>query len=200
MKSWIVIALFSLIPLSLFAQKDQKAKGILQKTASTLKNSGGIRANFEGTQEGTIWMDNQLFYLNAAGIESWYDGKTLWSYVADNDEVNVSNPTSEELQAINPYLIIQSFKEGFDYQYRGMRNQNSQKVHEIALTPEIEQDLSALTLFINESYIPIYIKLVQSNQEIEFKVTNYKLQQQFKKSDFSFDKKKYPEAEIIDLR
>lgn len=198
-KNWI-LGIILLFPLGLFAQKEQKAQGILEKTASVLEKSGGIRANFKGTQNGSIWMDNEMFYLNAAGIESWYNGETLWSYVADNEEVNVSNPTADELQAINPYLIIQSFGVGFNYHYRGIRHLNSQKVYEIELTPEVEQDLTAITLLISESYIPIYIKLVQNNQEIEFNITDYKLQQHFKKSDFTFDKKKYPEVEIIDLR
>ena len=43
----------------------------------------------------------------------WFDGKTQWTYVKQNGEVNISNPTAAELQAINPYNFINLYKKGY---------------------------------------------------------------------------------------
>lgn len=38
-----------------------------------------------------------------------------------NDEVNVSNPTQEELQQINPYTFLYMYQKGFSYKLGATR-------------------------------------------------------------------------------
>ena len=57
------------------------------------------------------------FYLNSGGIQSWFDGTTQWSYLESSEEVNVSNPTPDELQTINPYALLSIYKSGYNYKY-----------------------------------------------------------------------------------
>ena len=62
------------------------------------------------------------FYLNSGGIQSWFDGTTQWSYLESSEEVNVSNPTPEELQTINPYALLSIYKSGYNYKvYRDQK-------------------------------------------------------------------------------
>ena len=49
--------------------------------------------------------------------------------------------------------------------------------------------------------MPLYIKIVQENQSaIEFKVITCQHSQHLSDEMFTFDKNKFPDAEIIDLR
>lgn len=189
------------MPLCIFAQKDTKARQVLDRTASTLQQAGGIRATFEGSNNGTLLMKGEKFFLDCAGISSWFDGKTQWSYVSDNEEVTVSIPTPEELQGINPYALIQSYKNGYNYQYKGKHTQNGIIGHEVKLIPEHEQSLKSITLFVTEKYLPIYIKVEQDNgMADEIIITSCQTNQKLNDNVFVFDKKKYPNAEIIDMR
>ena len=139
--------------------------------------------------------------MDCAGISSWFDGKTQWSYVSDNEEVTVSIPTPEELQGINPYALIQSYKNGYNYQYKGKHTQNGIIGHEVKLIPEHEQSLKSITLFVTEKYLPIYIKVEQDNgMADEIIITSCQTNQKLNDNVFVFDKKKYPNAEIIDMR
>lgn len=189
------------MPLCIFAQKDTKARQVLDRTASALQQAGGIRATFEGSNNGTLLMKGEKFFLDCAGISSWFDGKTQWSYVSDNEEVTVSIPTPEELQGINPYALIQSYKNGYNYQYKGKHTQNGIIGHEVKLIPEHEQSLKSITLFVTEKYLPIYIKVEQDNgMADEIIITSCQTNQNLNDNVFVFDKKKYPNAEIIDMR
>ena len=118
MKRLFTIGMLSFLPYFLGAQTDKKAEEVLDKTLTELSGANGIRAEFGGTENGFLLLKGEKFYLNNGNIQSWYDGKTQWSYVDDTEEVNISHPTPEELQSINPYFILMLYKTKFNYTYR----------------------------------------------------------------------------------
>ena len=93
----------------------QTAKQVLDKTAATISSKSGIKANFTisgnkyGNVSGTIAVKGRKFQATTPMAVMWFDGKTQWTYMKKNDEVNVSNPTEAQLQAINPYNFINHF-------------------------------------------------------------------------------------------
>ena len=163
----------------LSAQKDKQAREILDKTANARQQAGGIRATFGGTGNGTLLLKGNQFYLNSGGIQSWFDGKTQWSYLESSEEVNVSNPTPEELQTINPYALLSIYKNGYNYKYAGTKSRNGKQGFEVILTPENKQDITSITLFVSQTYQPLYIKVEQNNKSAnEIIVTSYQTNQQ----------------------
>ena len=115
MKRLLTVCMLALLPYCLSAQRDAKAAEVLDKVVENISETSGIRIDFGGTENGFLLLKGEKFYLNNGGIQSWYDGKTQWSYVADTDEVNISHPTPEELQGVNPYFILMRYKTDFDY-------------------------------------------------------------------------------------
>lgn len=200
-KKIYLLVLTICLSVSGFAQKDKQAREVLDKTAHALAHAGGVRATFGGTTEGTLLLKGDKFYLNSGGVQSWFDGKTQWSYLESSEEVNVSSPTPEELQTINPYSLLSIYKKGYNYKYAGAKSRNGKQGYEVILTPEREQDIASITLFVSKTYQPLYIKVEQSNNSVnEIIVTSYQTHQPLDDTAFQFDKKKYPEAEVIDLR
>lgn len=201
MKRTYLLVLILFLSVSLSAQKDKQAREILDKTTNALQQAGGIRATFGGTGNGTLLLKGNQFYLNSGGIQSWFDGTTQWSYLESSEEVNVSNPTPEELQTINPYALLSIYKNGYNYKYAGTKSRNGKQGFEVILTPENKQDITSITLFVSQTYQPLYIKVEQNNKSAnEIIVTSYQTNQPLDNATFKFDKKKFPNAEVIDLR
>lgn len=124
MRKYIFSVLIALLSLPVIAQQQQsQAKAVLDKTAEAFRKAGGVKADFiiksvtnglvEGSESGTIQLKGEKFVLKASEVITWFDGKTQWSYVVRNDEVNVSNPTQEELQQINPYTFLYMYQKDF---------------------------------------------------------------------------------------
>lgn len=200
-KRTYLLALALFFSTSLLAQKDKQAREILDKTACALQQAGGIRATFKGTGNGTLLLKGDQFYLNSGGIQSWFDGTTQWSYLESSEEVNVSTPTPEELQTINPYALLSIYKHGYNYKYIGVKKRNGKQGFEVMLIPEKKQDITSITLFVSNTYQPLYIKVEQNNKPAsEIIVTSYQTNQPLDNATFKFDKKKFPDAEVIDLR
>ena len=212
MRKYIFSVLIALLSLPVIAQQQQsQARVILDKTAEAFRKAGGVKADFtvkavanglvEGAENGTIQLKGEKFVLKTSDIITWFDGKTQWSYLESSEEVNVSNPTPEELQTINPYALLSIYKSGYNYKYTGIKSRNGKQGFEVILTPENKQDITSITLFVSQTYQPLYIKVEQSNKSAnEIIVTSYQTNQPLDNATFKFDKKKFPNAEVIDLR
>ena len=57
---------------------------------------------------GALTMHGQLFKLDMFGLEAAYDGKTMYMYSAETDELTLSNPTEQELTEANPLLYAKA--------------------------------------------------------------------------------------------
>ena len=214
MRKYIFSVLIALLSLPVIAQQQSQAKVILDKTAEAFRKAGGVKADFtvkavtnglvEGAENGTIQLKGEKFVLKTSDIITWFDGKTQWSYMVRNDEVNVSTPTQEELQQINPYTFLYMYQKGFSYKLGTVKTFQGKAVWEVVLTAnDKKQELESITLYVTKNtYEPLYILLQQRDQQTrnEITVTGYQTRLNYADSIFSFDKKQYPNAEIIDLR
>ena len=201
MKKLFTLWMLALLPFCISAQTDTKAAGILDNVLEDLSKSSGIRADFVGSETGFLLLKGEKFYLNNGNIQSWYDGKTQWSYVADTEEVNISHPTPEELQGINPYLILMRYKTDFNYTYKGSLTRNGVKGHEIILTSKHTEHSEIIRVFVSSAYQPLAMRMEQNGKVLsEINVTSYKTNQKLEDGIFQFNRSLFPNAEVIDMR
>ena len=175
--AYLLLILFSIAPVS--AQNAQQARTMLDKIAKTIGRSGGASASFtmsngSGNVSGTIYIKGKKFHARTSEAIVWYNGKTQWTYMKKNDEVNVSNPTQAQQQLMNPYTFINIYKSGYNLSMK--TKGNNQEIHLVARDKKKH----------NQKWTTITIR--------NFSAKNV--------SDnvFTFKAKDYPSAEIIDLR
>ena len=197
-----------------FAQKDSKAKELLDKSSATFTQARGISATFSlnikdpkarvtESFDGTIDMKGDKFSLNVPEYELWFNGKTQWVYLKGNEEVNISEPSEDEMQMLNPSLLFTLYKSGFRPKYIGEKADiKGKQVYEIELTPSKKKDIVKMLVQIGKvSSLPHSITIYYKNNIINIIYINrYETGKSYDDSHFSFDKKKYPGVEIIDLR
>ena len=194
------IALFT-FQSSLFTANAQSAKSVLDKAAASVTVASGVKANFRmttttGSTSGTIAIKGKKFYATTPQAKIWFDGKTQWTYLKNNDEVNVSNPTEAQLQAINPYNFINLYKNGYTY------TMNTAGTNYVIHLTSNSADRKIKELFITvnkKSYEPMQVKMLQGKKWTTFDITSIK-KEKIADSQFRFNSKDFPKAEIIDLR
>lgn len=200
MKYFYSLLITAMFALPGFAQQ-QKASDILDKTAENYRQAGGVKIEFEGSQEGKLFLMGNKFWFDTDEMEIWFDGKTQWSYLKQNEEVNITEPTLEELNTINPYALLSSYKQGYDLSYNGLVTRNGRQGYEINLTPQGKLEISYVSLVISKAYEPVYMGIfLKSGQSHQFIVRSCQTHQSLNGNLFRFDRRKYPDAEIIDMR
>lgn len=183
------------------ASYGQTAKQVLDKAATAVSHKSGITASFnlKGGQmndKGTISIKGQKFRATTPDAIIWFDGKTQWTYLKKNDEVNVSSPKESELQNLNPYNFIYLYKKGYNSTLT--KENGNYVVHLTATNPR----LTAREMFITinlKTYIPSQIRVKHKKGWNTIDVYNVK-KANLSDAEFHFNSKDFPQAEVIDLR
>ena len=197
------ILLFLVAAIQSVTAATPTAADILAKTSGEMRKAQSLKASFtvDGNGQrssGEITIDGNRFYLTTPEMATWFDGKTQWSYSPAAEEVSVSEPTASELEQINPFAII----DGLQKQFKGRRLTAPKGLDRLELTPKNNSDYSKVVLTINSATgLPVEITFTTTDRT----VTAIKILSLIKiktppASTFRFDPKKYPLAEIIDLR
>ena len=209
MLRYILTLCLGLASMTLFAETN--GRKVLDTAAGKIRKSGNIRVDFnatsfngtseEGSIGGTLLLQGKKFQLTTPEMISWFDGKTEWTYLPENEEVNITEPTAKEIQAINPYVFLDLYKKGYDITMRQstLRGVATYEVHLVAK----RSDMAAQELYIDvrqSDYMPLCVRVRQDRTWNRISIRNFSGKQKFTDADFIFPREKYPDAEIIDLR
>ena len=203
------------IPLSLLASvvsaQAQSARSVLDATAARMTESGCIRAQFKATQfrgitpesetAGTLLISGRKFQMKTPDITTWFDGKTQWAMLSDASEVNISEPTEEELAAMNPSALIYCYKKGYNYALRktSLRGKPTYEVRLVAKNKKAA--FSEIYVDVEQStFNPLCFRAKQNGNWMRLSILSFQVNQSASDADFTFPAKDYPNAEIIDLR
>lgn len=183
--------------------KAQDATKILDKTSATLKAAGDVKVGFTLDADGNattgyIKLQGQKFVVNLGGTITWFDGKTMWNYVKKNEEVNVTTPSDAEVAKMNPYAFLTFYKNG----YTAKMGNSTSKDYEVVLTGTDSTPYKKVVLRINKSTnYPSYINTTSSKGVVTtINCNSVQKNQKYSDSTFKFNKKNYPNAEVVDLR
>jgi len=178
----------------------QDVKQVLDRTAKVVANKSGVSAAFTINNSsfkasGTIFIKGRMFHARTPQATIWFDGKTQWTYLKKNDEVNVITPTENEIAVINPYNFIYLYKSG--YSATMTRKNDTFEVH---LKAQEKKAISELYIVVDQrTYVPSQIRVKQQKGWDTIDIRHFK-KTNLSDNIFRFNSKDYPSAEVVDLR
>ena len=195
-------------------QAQDQALAILEKAGEAYNKTSGVQAEFsieifayggESTAEiqGKIQLKGNKFKLDVGEMITWFDGKNQWFYLVNIQEDNLSNPAPEDLIMINPVMVFQLYKYGFDARYAGEKKLGTKIAQHVELIPqEQHSDIQRIEVwFDKQTHRPLRISI--RNKDLSGSLINidkYIIDQEYPDAMFVFQQKAYPGAVVIDLR
>jgi outer membrane lipoprotein-sorting protein len=224
-KIFVYILLLTGTTLNTYAQKDADAKAILSELSKKYKSYNSIKTDFSVTvdnkqaavvnmQSGTLISKTKTgkFRISLYDAinskksvidqEIINDGKTQWTYLVGDKEVQVNDAGAGD-DAFNPAQIFTIYEKGYKYLYTGTQKLNGKLYQVIDLTPEAEKaQYFKIRLMIDKVKKQIYNVLVFDRNGSKYNYTLKTVTPNVPVADalFSFDPKKYPGVEVVDLR
>ncbi len=212
--SIIVISILSTTFLMAQKSKEQIAKDILNGVSAKYRSYDIIKTDFtytlqntkakiNETQTGVLYVRSKAnkYKIMLAGQEITSDGKVSWTYLKDAKEVQISN-VDDSPEAINPAQIFTIYEKGFKYSFREERKVGSKIMQIIDLTPTNSKQFTKVELMVDKVAKQIQeIKLFDRNGNLyTYSVKIFSPNPKITDAFFTFDVKKYPGVDVIDLR
>ena len=201
----ITLFILVLIPSTLSAQG--VAEIWLNKATEKFKNKGSeisFRINEEGIRlSGKLLIDGERFFYDTEEMKIWYDGTTQWTLQMGSgyNELYINNPTPEEQQNINPYILLSNYKEHFTIADGG-RKDNGKPVHKLIMTPkDMSQAPASINVFLDSDAMLTSLEFIASDEATyKIEVRSMRNGLTFPKDTFTYPEKEFPADEIIDMR
>lgn len=197
------------------AQTDEKAKAILAEVSKkygsydivktdftfTLDNK---QANTKETQQGTLYVkaSTNKFKVTMTDQDLISDGKSQWTYLKKDKEVQVSNVDNSS-DALNPAKIFTIYEKGFKNLYTGESKVGGKTYQMIDLSPtDTKKSYFKIRLSIDKAAKQIANVLIfdKNGNRYTYNVKTFTPNVKVAETVFAFDAKKYPGVEVVDLR
>lgn len=211
MKINIIAILSLLLPCMAMAQGG-KAEALLDKAVSAIKADAGVQMGFtiimndaSGEEifddKGTLKMDGEKYVLLTDAMKLWCDGTTQWSYLAQNNEIYISEPNADDARAFSPVHLMELYKHGFKCAIDSKLStakENAVTMTEIARGNDIKR---VTVLLDKQNSLPVRLVVSYENgSTANITVDSYKSKCRFTNKEFRCREKSFPGAEVVDMR
>ncbi|MCS6823557.1 MAG: outer membrane lipoprotein carrier protein LolA [Cytophagaceae bacterium] len=194
--------------------QDPKAQNILDAMSKKYKDMNSFKARIVMTldntkngvkesSEGDIVVKGTKFHIKTDKQEIYNNGTTVWTYIKDANEVNITTYEPEE-DEVTPTKIYTIYKEGYKYRYVEDKVYNGVTYEVVELNPnDIKKNkFSKIKIEVNKKDRSIHTwKIFEKNGNVySYSVKNFTSNIAVTDNYFNFDQSKYPGVIVNDLR
>ncbi len=198
---------------AVFAQgKDPKATALLDEVSTKTKAYKTIQADFTYTMEnkqakinetktGVLLVSGDKYKLTASGQVVICDGKTVWTYLKESNEVQVNNLENKD-DALTPSKLLTSYNKNYKATIIKDRDAADPSLEAIELIPNTQKNFTKAVLIVDKTkkQVRAFKLFDKSGNIFTYKVTKFLTDVRATASDFTFDASNFPGVDVIDMR
>jgi len=192
--------------------QDKKATEILDKLTENTQSYKTISVNFTYSMknedadinesfDGDLLIKGESYNLTIADQVVICDGSTLWTYIADAEEVQV-NTVEDDDESITPTKLFTSYNDNYKSKFKKEEEIDGVTAQIIELIPNEGKSYSKIHLAVNKNDVRIMsFTIYDKNGSIyTYKVNSFVTDKELDDKIFVFNEEDYPDVEVIDMR
>lgn len=211
MKREGLISLMMLLPLVITAQKDPEGVQVLSEFSKKAASAPSVKIDFEitaydakedeeTTTEGSVVIDGDRYRLLLPDNNIMADGKTVWNYMPEVNEVTITEPDPEDESFISrPSLLFTMYEKG--YKIRLLEQNAGEWI--IDLYPEDTKiNLVRIRLAVGKTFYDLRSAeyRTKDGMTVTLKALKYDLTFRPPSGYFTFNPAEHKGVEVIDMR
>lgn len=210
----LLFSLVVLVSFSASAQTDARAKAVLDGLAKKAATYKTLQATFSAsmpapggkggtTQRGTFLMKGPMYRLTLPAQDTRCDGRTVWTYLKEAGEVQVSTPDASA-DALSPVKLFTQFSDrDYKSRYVGERTVGGKASHVLELLPtKSTQAFKKVELAVAKATgVPSGATVWdKSGTRYAYTIVTYTPNVSIADAQFVWNAKANPRVEVVDLR
>ena len=212
MKKILTIFLTLLAFTGICQTKDQKAIALLDEVSTKTKSYKSIKADFSYKMEnkqakineekkGSLLLSGDKYRLTVAGQVVICDGKTIWTYIEESNEVQINTLDNKD-DALTPSKLLTSYNANYKSKIIKDNTQTDLNVETLELIPNVSKNFIKAIVAIDKMKKQVRsFSLYDKNGNIfTYKIIKFQTDLPVNPNDYTFDKSKFPGVEVIDMR
>jgi len=208
-KNIFLIAAFVALAITGFAQNDKKALAILDEVSVKTKSFKTIKIDFTYAMDnekekihdkfkGSLLSKGDKYKLTAAGQDVISDGKTVWTYLKDANEVQINSQGGDD-DSFTPTKLLSGYNKDFKSKFIEEKG-NDQVIELYPLKKGKTFTKVRLTIDKTKKQISKFIIYDRNGSTFSYLVDKFVADQPLADSLFSFNKAEHPGVEVNDMR
>jgi outer membrane lipoprotein-sorting protein len=208
----IIVLILLITAVGGYSQKDQKASDLLDQVSAKTKGYKSIKADFSykmqntkakinEEKQGTLLLSGDKYKMQASGQTVICDGKTIWTFMPETNEVQINSLEAKD-EALTPSKLLSNYNSNYKSKIISDKNNNDPNVTTLELIPNTAKNYTRAVLGVEKNKLQVkYFILYDKNGNVfTYTITRFQTDVPFTATDFSFDPKKVPGIEVIDMR
>ena len=207
-----LLILAALLPLASFAQN---ANALLGNFSAQMQRAKNLSVAFEYTYEskaenvrmeekGTLLLMNNMYRLDLDATTIYFNGEVRWTYLKAVNEVTISQPNflTDGIFA-NPAALFTFDEKDYNSVMRSEKTVNGRAILEVDLFPKDSQaSFTNVNLRMDKNTLqPVGIVYYDRNgSSTAITITKFDTSVKPTPAYFTFDIKKCPNVEVVDMR
>ena len=207
MKTKNIIACIAFLFTAQAVSAQNNAETILRLLVNQLKSHKNVEMAFNyqisndgktlyDSEKGHAWLQGEAYKIEMTDRQTISDGKSIWTYFIEEEEVMISNAT--EGTDNTPLKLLTSLDESYVATLAGI---DPQGIATIELSNP-KGPYNRVTLRINpmKSELKSADIYVEDGSKVILNVEEMKFDQELNDKFFTFDTNKHPNVDVIDMR
>lgn len=209
MKLSLLFTLLIAFSVSLSAQGDQKANSILNEVSAKTKAYKTVLIDFTYTMEnkkekindkfnGTLKSKGDKYKLSVARQDVICDGKTVWTYLKDANEVQINNAGVDE-DSFTPTKLLSNYSKEYKSKFIEEKG-NTQIIELYPLAKGKSYTKVKLSIDKTKKQIQQFVIHDKGGSVFTYLVNKFITDQPINDKEFTFNKADHPGVSIDDMR
>ena len=141
-----------------------------------------------------IYINYVKYVLNILGVTRIYDGESLFTISAEDEEVTISSNNTSDENTITPSELLNFYEDGYTYKLDIIQNVKGKKIQYVRLNPiNSESEIKYVLLGIDNKtkHIHNLIEIGNNDTKTTLTINSFKTNQPISVMFFQFDIDKY---------